>query len=316
MQEESAGPNERSSSDREMNMYKNIVVAYDGSEYSKSALMEASNWIKRHGGSAVLVHAVSFDEAESGPIPEQLEKRMHFGKKICYQAKEDLSSVPGLDLESVICEGEPPETIAEIARAKKADLIAIGTHGRKGIKKLIMGSVTSGLIGQAPCDVLVVKKPCKTCKGMYESILLPFDGSECCKHALKQACRMASMDGSAVTVLYVIPRYEEMIGFYRSSSIRSSLMDEAQKIAERAAELALESGIHVKVLIEDGDVSGKIAEVAAKEGNDIIVMGSYGWSGINKAVIGSNTERVIMHADCPILVVNSHNRATKGEEVP
>jgi nucleotide-binding universal stress UspA family protein len=303
MYAESAGSNARSSSDRGINMYKNIVVAYDGSEYSKSALMEASNWIKRHGGSAVLVHAVFFDEEEFGTIPDQLEKRMNFGKKICHQAKEEASSALGLNLESIICEGEPPDTIAEIAQAKKADLIAIGTHGRKGIKKLLMGSVTSGLIGKAPCDVLVVKKLCTACSGMYESVLVPFDGSECGKQALKQACRIASLDGSAVTVLYVIPRYEEMIGFYRSSSIKSSLMNEAQKITERAGELALENGIRVKVLIEDGDVSGKISEIAGKEGNDLIVMGSYGWSGINKAVIGSNTERVIMHANCPILVV-------------
>ncbi len=284
-------------------MYKNIVVAFDGSEYSKAALLEASNWIKRHGGKALLVHAVFFDEEEFGAKPEQLEKRMNFGKKICYQAKEEASSAMGLNLESIICEGEPPDTIAEIAQAKNADLIAIGTHGRKGLKKLLMGSVTSGLIVNAPCDVLVVKKPCTGCKGMYESILVPFDGSECSQRALKQACGIASVDGGSVTVLYVIPRYEEMIGFFRSNSIKNSLMNEALKITEKAGGLASENGIRARTLIEDGDVSTKITEIAVKEGNDLIVMGSYGWSGIDKAVIGSNTERVIMHANCPILVV-------------
>ncbi|MGD0282372.1 MAG: universal stress protein, partial [Dissulfurispiraceae bacterium] len=137
----------------------------------------------------------------------------------------------------------------------------------------------------------------------YESILVPFDGSECSKQALKQACRIASIDGGSVTVLYVIPRYEEMIGFFRSSSIKNSLMNEALKITEKAGGLASENGIRVKSLIEDGDVSSKITEIAVKEGNDLIVMGSYGWSGIDKAVIGSTTERVIMHANCPILVV-------------
>src|SRR5271169_2517270 len=121
---------------RENNMYENIVVAFDGSGYSKSALIEVSNWIKRHGGNAVLVHAVFFDEEEFGTIPDQLEKRMNIGKKMCFQAQGDILSTLGINLESIICEGDPPDTIVEIAQAKKADLIAIGTHGRKGIKKL------------------------------------------------------------------------------------------------------------------------------------------------------------------------------------
>lgn len=164
--------------DRETRMYENIVVGFDGSAYSKSALTEVSNWIKRHGGNAVLVHAVFFDEEEFGIIPEQLEKRMIFGRKLCFQAKEDISSALGINLESIICEGDPPDTIIDVAQAKKADLIAIGTHGRRGLKKLLMGSVTSGVIANAPCDVLVVKKSCPECTGSYGSILVPFDGSE------------------------------------------------------------------------------------------------------------------------------------------
>ena len=284
-------------------MYENIVVAFDGSAYSKSALMETANWIKRHGGSAVLVHAVYFDEEEFGIIPEQLEKRMNFGKKLCYQAKEDVFSAFGIKLESIICEGEPPDTLVEIAHAKKADLIAIGTHGRNGINKLLMGSVTSGVIANATCDVLVVKKASSEWSGRYSSILLSFDGSGPSRKALEQACLISVMDGSAVTVLYVVPRYEEMIEFFRTSSIKDSLMKEAQKITALAAELALEKGVKVKVVIEDGDVSSRISETAVREKNDLIIMGSYGWSGVNKAYIGSTTERLIMHANSPILVV-------------
>jgi nucleotide-binding universal stress UspA family protein len=284
-------------------MYERIVVAYDGSDYSKAALTEAVNWIKRHGGNAVLVHAVFFDEEEFGNIPEQVEKRMNFGKKICYQAKEDASSTLGVGLESIVCEGDPPDTIVEIAEAKKAELIAMGTRGRKGIKRILMGSVTSGVIANAPCDVLVVKNPCSNCAGRYTSLLVAFDGSEPGKRALSQACRMAAMDGGAITVLYVVPRYEEMIEFLRTSSIKESLMKEAQKITAKAVDLASEKGVQAKVLIEDGDAGSRISETAERERNDLIVMGSRGWSGVNKAVLGSTAERVIMHAGCPILVV-------------
>lgn len=284
-------------------MYENIVVAFDGSDYSKAALLEASNWIKRHGGSAVLVHAVFYDEEEFGTIPEQLEKRKTFGKRICYQAKEEVSASLGINIESIICEGDPPDTIVEIANAKKADLIAIGTHGRKGIKRLLVGSVTSAVIAGAHCDVLVVKKPCTTCKGIYESILVPFDGSHLSKKAVSRACALVKSEGSDVTVLYVIPRYEEMIDFVKSDSIKRRLRQEALKIIESAKDIASADGITVNAVIEDGYPSDSIINSAIKLKTDLIIIGSYGWQGINKAIIGSNTERVIMDASCPVLAV-------------
>lgn len=284
-------------------MYENIVVAFDGSDYSKAALLEASNWLKRHGGSAVLVHAVFFDEEEFGAITEQIEKRMTFGKRICYQANEDVFASLGIKLESIICEGNPPDAIVDIATAKKSDLIAIGTHGRKGIKRLLMGSVTSRVIASAPCDVLVVKKPCTVCKGTYESMLVPFDGSGFSKKALSRACALAGSDGGAVTVLYVMPRYEEMIGFMRTESIEQSLRQEAQKIIDSAKGIAGAEGITVNAVIEDGYPSDSIINSAIDLKADLIIMGSYGWKGINKAIMGSTTERVIMDAPCPVLAV-------------
>jgi nucleotide-binding universal stress UspA family protein len=55
--------------------------------------------------------------------------------------------------------------------------------------------------------------------------------------------------------------------------------------------------------IEEGHAADKIVETANRMKNDLIVMGSYGWRGVNKAILGSTTERVIMNASCPILVV-------------
>ncbi len=171
-------------------MYKNIIVAFDGSEYSRAALVESSNWIKRHGGKIILVHAVYFDEEEFAIAPEQRERRFKLGKEACYQTKDMVLSEFGVQAEALVCEGEPPDVIVDIAREKKADLISMGTHGRRGIKRLVMGSVTSKVIANASCDVLVVKKPCAECTGEYKSILVPFDGSEFSKKALDRACKL------------------------------------------------------------------------------------------------------------------------------
>jgi nucleotide-binding universal stress UspA family protein len=286
-------------------MYKTIVVGYDESLSSKAALKEASLRVKEEGGTLYLVHAVYFDQEEFAILPSQMEKRFEVGTHLCLNAKKDLQAEVGLNgnVESIICEGEPPEVIVDTAAGKKADLIALGTYGRKGIKRLLMGSVTSRVILNAPCDVLVVKRPCTQCAGKYHSLLVPYDGSESSKEALSRACALSKSDGSEVAVLYVIPRYEEMMDFFKTESVKKSLYQEAEKIVGAAKEVAAGLGVQIKAVVQDGHAGDKIVEIADKMNHDLIVVGTHGWRGVNKAIMGSTAERVIAQASCPILVV-------------
>jgi nucleotide-binding universal stress UspA family protein len=286
-------------------MYNTIVVGYDESESSKAALKEASLRVKNKNGKLFLVHAVYFDKEEFAILPSQMEKRFEAGTHVCMQAKKDLQAQIGLNgnVESFVCEGEPPEVLIEIAQGKKADLIALGTYGRKGLKRMLMGSVTSQVILNAPCDVLVVKRPCSACTGNYQSVLVPFDGSEYSRKALTRAGEMARDDGSRITVLYVIPRYEEMVEFFRTDSIKKSLYAEAEKVLLQAKAVAEKGGFSIATVIREGHASDEIVGAAVKLENDLIAMGTYGWKGMNQAIMGSTTNRVISHASCPILVV-------------
>lgn len=284
-------------------MYKTILVGFDDSLPSKAALNEASNRVKRNGGKVILVHAVYFDTEEFGIAPEQLEKRLKIGEKACLQTKEMLTSEFGIEVQSLLCEGEPPEVILDVAKGKKADLIVLGTYGRKGLNRLLMGSVTSHVIVNSGIDVLVVKKQCTECTGIYKSILVPFDGSEFSKKALDRACKLSKVDGANIMVLYVIPRYEEMIEFFRTDSIQQSLFDEAEKIMGEAKKIALPYEVSIAATIQEGHAADKIVEIADKLKNDLIIIGTYGWKGVNKAIMGSTTERVIMNAKSPVLVV-------------
>jgi nucleotide-binding universal stress UspA family protein len=286
-------------------MYKSIVVGYDESLSSKAALKEAAYWVKAHGGKLLLIHAIYFDQEEFAILPSQMEKRFEFGTAVCLDAKKNLHDEFGLNgsVESVICEGEPPEVIVETAETNKADLIALGTYGRKGFKRLLMGSVTSQVILNSPCDVLVVDTECTRCTGRYTSLLVPFDGSDTSKKALSRACELSKMDDSEITVLYVIPRYEEMVDFFKTESITKSLYQESEKIADVAKQLATKQGVQIKAVVQEGHASEKIVEIANKFKNDLIMMGTHGWRGMNKAIMGSTSERVISSANRPILIV-------------
>jgi nucleotide-binding universal stress UspA family protein len=200
-------------------------------------------------------------------------------------------------------EGDPPEEVLAAVEGTGADLIVMGTHGRRGLSRLLMGSVTSHVIVRSGVDVLVVKKPCSACRGAYASLLVPFDASAPSRRSLERACALAQRDAAAVTVIYVIPRYEEMLDFMRTSQIEKNLRGEAVRILDEGKALARALGIEAQVLIAEGHGGDEIAKAVVTAGHDLVVMGTSGWRGVDKALLGSTAERVIRDAPCPVLVV-------------
>jgi nucleotide-binding universal stress UspA family protein len=163
--------------------------------------------------------------------------------------------------------------------------------------------VTSHVILQSGVDVLIVKKPCTTCRGVYTSILVPFDASAQSRRSVERACALAKQDAAKVTLIYVIPRYEEMLDFMRTPQIERSLRGEAERILAEGRALALSFGIDAQLEIGEGPGGDEIARVTAEKGHDLVVMGTSGWRGVDKALLGSTAERVIRDAPCPVLVV-------------
>jgi nucleotide-binding universal stress UspA family protein len=184
-----------------------------------------------------------------------------------------------------------------------ADLLVLGTYGRRGLRRMLMGSVTAQVIGKARADVLVVQRPCQECRGEYRSLLVAYDGSGFSRAALGRACELAKLDGARVTALYAIPRYEEMVGFMRTEGISARLAQEAQKIVADAVRIGVERGVRVATSVADGAAADRIVEAVKQSGFDLVVMGSQGHRGVERALLGSTTERVIVNAPCPVLVV-------------
>jgi nucleotide-binding universal stress UspA family protein len=137
-------------------MYKNLILAYDGSKFSNKALQEAISIAKSSGGSLVILSVVDItDEFESeapGLTDKMTEKLLKLTQKALEKA---VASKVKAKVEVHV--GDAFEMIVDIAKKKKADIIVMGSHGRTGLTRLLMGSVTSRVIGHAPCSVLVVK---------------------------------------------------------------------------------------------------------------------------------------------------------------
>ncbi len=125
--------------------FRRLLAACDDSPYSAAAWKEALNIAKRMG-SVLIGVSVAAGEAE-------IQAAMQVTARMAAEAAGQ-----GIPLETIVPRGKPYEAIVKTAQAKEADLVVLGSHGRTGLKKLLMGSVAERVIGQAPCAVLVVKK--------------------------------------------------------------------------------------------------------------------------------------------------------------
>ncbi|MDA8079909.1 MAG: universal stress protein [Nitrospiraceae bacterium] len=138
--------------------FEKILLASDGSEYAQAAIREAINIAKTCGSKLFAVSVVEVNPEYEALAPKLVDKaenetRDHLASIKAMAAKE------GLSCQTIAHQGEEPyRFIVDEAARNKVDMIVMGSHGRTGIKRLLMGSVTARVIGHAPCKVLVV--PC------------------------------------------------------------------------------------------------------------------------------------------------------------
>ncbi len=137
--------------------WKQILLATDGSRYSDVATEHAINFAKSYGGDMVAVSVVDVTDEFYTQAPQMVEDMIERSKRIL-QGVTEKAEASNIKIETLVKEGEPYQKIVEVAKEKDAGVIFMGSHGRKGVKKLLMGSVTEKVIGHAPCPVLVVKE--------------------------------------------------------------------------------------------------------------------------------------------------------------
>ena len=140
-------------------MYKKIMVGYDGTKFSDCALKEAIRLAKESGAKLLVVTAPQIDVELQALAPDAIELMEKKARLDLDRAAAKVQKA-GLVCETkIVVTSSAQEALVEIAKKSKIDLIVLGTHGRTGIVRLLMGSTTARVIGHAPCNVLVVRCP-------------------------------------------------------------------------------------------------------------------------------------------------------------
>ncbi len=136
--------------------WKKIVLATDGSKYSAAAAERAIAFAKSYGGELKVLSVADLPPEFYAEAPQAVEDLVHKAKGFVSAVKKQAEAV-GVPAETFVGEAEAYQAINNLRWDQKADIIVLGSHGRTGLRRLLMGSVTEKVIGYASCPVLVVK---------------------------------------------------------------------------------------------------------------------------------------------------------------
>jgi nucleotide-binding universal stress UspA family protein len=190
-------------------------------------------------------------------------------------------------------------SLVDTIRALQPDLTILTTHGREGLAHLILGSIAEDVMQHAFRSILCLREPDHGSALPYRRILVPTDLSIASCLAFPMAALFARTFSAEVVALHVVP----------SATLRSLSGASAHDPVEVASEAAVArfcrtefAQLPLTVRVETGAVWDRICRVAAEERADLIVMATRGHDSLADRILGSNTERVVRHAPCPVLV--------------
>jgi nucleotide-binding universal stress UspA family protein len=136
--------------------WKNIFLSTDGSKYSEAATNRTIDFAKSYGGEIKVVSVVDVTEEFMAQAPGAVDGLIKKAKGFVKDVKKK-AEAQGLKTETFVREGEPFKVITNLAKEYDSNVIVVGSHGRSGFKRLLIGNVAEKIIGYAPCPVLVVK---------------------------------------------------------------------------------------------------------------------------------------------------------------
>lgn len=198
-----------------------------------------------------------------------------------------------------------------------AHLIVLGTHGRRGVQRLVLGSVAEEVVRRAPQPVVTVGRGAIAPGAMAGGrMLVPVDFSEHRSRLLAHAREIALVYGMDVTLLHVLrsdnvpDAYELELPGVGSGNFEEQVRDALWEDAEGFKE----EGIGVSVKIEMGHPADRILEVTKEVGAAFITIATHGRTGLQHMLLGSMSEKVIRQAPCPVCVVKSYGMSlVEGE---
>lgn len=284
-----------------MGKYKKILVAIDGSDSSRNALLQAFRFAVDE---KCWITVTSVVPPYDGEIEILGVKDIRAAlRKPCEDAlgeAQRLAERERVLIKTVCEEGEMHERIVDLADAENCDLIIMGRRGLRPIERMLVGRVTARVIGHSQRDVLVV--PNETKVG-WKTIVLATDGSKYSVAATERAIAFAKSYGGELKVISVVDVPSEF--YAEAPAAVEDLVRKAKGFVADVKRQAEEAGVKAETFVGEAEAFEAINNLAREQKADMIVIGSHGRTGLRRLLMGSVAEKVIGYATCPVLVVKS-----------
>jgi len=284
---------------------RNILFATDFSSCSEAALPYAIGVSRRYLGLLSIVSVVPGEICGNAQPPDALYFRHSAEKKMAQFVASELFQ--GINHQEFIKEnegeGDVARVLSQLMRDLQTDLVVLGTHGRGGMKKVLLGSVSEEIVYSALCPVLTVGpgvSPKRTPGSALRRILCAIDLLPGSAKTLAYAQWLAQQEHSRLTVLHVVEMPSDS-----QSEDREAVSDGA---TERFKQLVpLNGGRSVDLIVKTGASAEQILNGAEGQGADLIVMGSHRTTHPRVAahLPWITSHQVLCHARCPVLTVRN-----------
>lgn len=205
----------------------------------------------------------------------------------------------------------PAEAIVSYVEQEDVDLVTMGTHGRRGLQRLLIGSVTEDVLRTAPCPVLTVRSGGgQPSAWNVQNVLAPVDFSDASRQAVRHTKELALTYGAQITLLHAVEEvmYPSAYGMEMADAPGPEVID---RVEDSLAELARDEIGYEHVVVEStvGYAPSTILDYSEAHEVDLIVIATHGRSGLERLLLGSVTERVVRRASVPVFVVKSFGKS-------
>jgi nucleotide-binding universal stress UspA family protein len=297
-----------------------ILCPTDFSDCSRRALDHAVAIAKWYESTITLLHVRAVVPAAAyapagGVLPTSLTPEDPNALVAAMKRLGEGAGGTGVPMEYDIADGAPAAEILRKAEAMPADLLVMGTHGRSGFDRLVLGSIAEKVLRKAACPVLTVPSGAPDvvpAPVLFKRIVCAIDFSDCSMQALSYAMSLAQEADADLTLVHVIevppdvPRevHENEFGIPRSLREYVALAEEDRRAR---LEAAVPEGVRAYCRVDSALPTGKpyreILRVAGERKADLLVIGIHGRGAVDRMLFGSTAEHLVRQASCPVLTL-------------
>lgn len=290
---------------------KRILCPVDFSDFSVSAYEYALTLAEYYKSHLLVLHAIELSKYPYADYVGATGDFVDLSRAVCDGGKaklqEFVSKHPrhAVEPQLAVDQGNASDLILSFALKDNIEVIVMGTHGRRGFDRLVMGSTTDRVLRRAPCPVLVVSDPSHNVmttgpdgRHRLTRILYCTDFSENSDKAMVYAISVAAEYGAELMVLHVVERApdlasaETLIATRAEQLVRLLPVNEGRKFT-------------VNTAVRLGKPYQEIVRHAGEAQTTLIIMTARGGDAVDRAIFGSTTYRVIQLGPCPVLAVHT-----------